>query len=35
MVAVLPFDWQVHDTVFHRRRTCIATIGMVFPVFAA
>ncbi|MDB5936575.1 MAG: ctaD, partial [Massilia sp.] len=36
MVAVLPFDWQVHDTYFivaHLHYVLIG--GMVFPVFAA
>jgi cytochrome c oxidase subunit I+III len=36
MVAVLPFDWQVHDTYFivaHFHYVLIG--GMVFPVFAA
>ncbi|MBC7501026.1 MAG: cytochrome c oxidase subunit I [Herminiimonas sp.] len=36
MVALLPFDWQVHDTYFivaHFHYVLIG--GMVFPVFAA
>jgi cytochrome c oxidase subunit I+III len=36
MVAVMPFDWQVHDTYFivaHFHYVLIG--GMVFPVFAA
>ena len=35
MVAVLPFDWQVHDSYFvvaHLHYVLIG--GMVFPVFA-
>ena len=36
MVAVLPFDWQVHDSYFivaHLHYVLIG--GMVFPLFAA
>ncbi len=36
MVALLPFDWQAHDTYFivaHLHYVLIG--GMVFPVFAA